>query len=117
MPPPLPASLGYRLFSPPRQGLVSDRYRGECLFGGAAGRNRTCDLMITNQALYQLSYSSVFRQSFLTAARGRQTRAYAGRVRMMTSTPSATVPGGTGGRSAIRTASAGISVSCPVTTS
>ena len=87
------------------------------LIVGAAGRNRTCDLMITNQALYQLSYSSVFWQSFLAAARGRRTRAYAGRVRMMTSTPSATVPGGTGGRSAIRTASAGMSVSCPVTTS
>ena len=26
---------------------------------GAGSRNRTCDLMITNQALYQLSYSSV----------------------------------------------------------
>ena len=33
---------------------------------GAGGRTRTPDLLITNQLLYQLSYTSLFKTSFLT---------------------------------------------------
>jgi hypothetical protein len=43
--------------SPKRKGSA---YCAEPLVSGAAARNRTEDLMITNQALYQLSYSSTW---------------------------------------------------------
>jgi hypothetical protein len=43
-------ALAYRLFSKDD----SCDFGGE---GGAGGRNRTRDLMITNQLLYQLSYT------------------------------------------------------------
>ena len=33
---------------------------GLCIRGGAGGRTRTPDLLITNQLLYQLSYTSIF---------------------------------------------------------
>ena len=36
---------------------------------GAGGRNRTPDLLITNQLLYQLSYTSLFIKNLHTGAR------------------------------------------------
>ena len=33
--------------------------------GGAGGRTRTPDLLITNQLLYQLSYTSIFRAKII----------------------------------------------------
>ena len=83
---------------------------------GAGGVTRTPDLLITNQLLYQLSYAS----RVAGRTRGEYSSGPAqlrGRVRTMTSMPSATVPAGSGGRPSTRTLSPGMSVSSPVTTS
>ena len=95
---------------------------------GAGERNRTSDLMITNQALYQLSYSSTRAapdgaaggselyqgRSGAAASARHQPR---GRVRTMISTASASTPGGSGGSPSTLTSAAGMSVSCPLATS
>ena len=36
-------------------------------FGGAGGRTRTPDLLITNQLLYRLSYTSIFTGQMIIA--------------------------------------------------
>ena len=86
--------------------------------------------MITNQALYQLSYSSALRrrtgpqeganyirdQAARHAAAPKDTQPR-GRVRTMMSTPSVSTPGGSGGSPSTLMSSAGMSVSFPVTTS
>ena len=40
-------------------------------YGGAGGRTRTPDLLITNQLLYQLSYTSIFTGQIIIANAGR----------------------------------------------
>src|SRR5260221_13344438 len=99
---------------------------------GAGEWTRTTDLLITNQLLYQLSYASPRTAHEGThynkrvrqrrrPCRGNRRRAAAlqdcGRVRMMISTPSATVPCGRGGKATTRMLSAGMSVRRPLTTS
>ena len=56
--------------------------RKEDGLGGGADRDRTCDLLIANETLYQLSYDPIqFTQSYLRRIQGGQkTRLYPGFV-------------------------------------
>ena len=45
--------------------LESSRVMKLCCQGGAGGRNRTCNLLITNQLLCQLSYTGVSPKGIL----------------------------------------------------
>ena len=92
------------------------------LIYGAVEWIRTTDLLITNQLLYQLSYNSHvgFNQRFPGAdysnGEWNQEAAWE-RMRMMMSTPSVTVPFGSGGRPETLILEASMSVRRPVSTS
>ena len=100
--------------------------RAKLLINGAGERNRTSDLLITNQLLYRLSYSGVrqgsikrrrLRKQKTTVSRQRiQCSCAALRRRIMTSTPSATVPDGSSGRVSMASSEALMSLSSPVST-
>ena len=92
---------------------------------GAGERSRTSDLLITNQLLYQLSYTGmrVLRSSPEDTGvyRNRSAMRIAWdqrpwRTRMITSTPSGSVPAGRSGKSLMATWVAPMSVSSPVST-
>ena len=79
------------------------------LIYGAGDRSRTDDLLITNQLLYQLSYTGFI----LDLPPGQ---AALGLRRTMISIPSIRVPSGIGGSPLTSISVALMSTSCPVTT-
>ena len=94
---------------------------------GAGTRTRTTDPLITNEMLYQLSYTGICCSRVISrfahrkpaasiAASGCGDQRYLLRTRIRTSTLSCSVPVGSAGISAIAISSLGISTSSPVST-
>ena len=61
-----------------------------CLCFGAGDRNRTCNPLITNQELCQLSYASVSKQYYITT-HGSNQLSISGKVSLMYEGPGATL--------------------------
>jgi hypothetical protein len=76
---------------------------------GAGTRIRTTDFLITNEALYQLSYTGVGGQRREYSVALIECQAFLSRTLIRTSTLSCSVPSGRSGRLMMLTWSAGMS--------